>query len=263
VTWRINAWLAKAPTSRFLQAFPDECEGWARASVSPLLRLIDEQSIDAIYSTYSPASNHLLALLLKQQTSLPWVADFRDLWTEDFRYKEPSKSRREADRTLWASRQRLSDDPIPGTFVYSTFRAIHEAGGRFRGSPFIRVAENPETSNQSSVFYVPKDDRLLGYRSFNLDKLEGDDTYQREKTCLWIGEWLEVPFFHQRHVNLYINEFKKGLKEVKDNFDDDGDDEPPKKKLNDSQQSDPIIEDKAGQREEDPVQTTGSKRDDQ
>ena len=66
-----------------------------------------------------------------------------------------------------------------------------------------------------------------------------------------------------RSLGRSVNEFKKGLKEVKDNFDDDGDDEPPKKKLNDSQQSDPIIEDKAGQREEDPVQTTGSKRDDQ
>ena len=66
-----------------------------------------------------------------------------------------------------------------------------------------------------------------------------------------------------RSLGRSVNEFKKGLKEVKDNFDDDGDDEPPKKKLNDSQQSDPIIEDKAGQREEDPVQTTGWKRDDQ
>ena len=66
-----------------------------------------------------------------------------------------------------------------------------------------------------------------------------------------------------RSLGRSVNEFKQGLKEVKDNFDDDGDDEPPKKKLNDSQQSDPIIEDKAGQREEDPVQTTGWKQDDQ
>ncbi len=93
VDWRLNAWLASRP-------FPDEFEGWARASVSPLLRLINDQGIDAIYSTYSPASNHLLALTLKQQTSLPWAADFRDLWTEDFRYKEPSRSRRDADQRL-------------------------------------------------------------------------------------------------------------------------------------------------------------------
>ncbi len=66
-----------------------------------------------------------------------------------------------------------------------------------------------------------------------------------------------------RSLGRSVNEFKKGLKEVKDNFDDDGDDEPPKKKLNDSQQSDPIIENTADQREEDPVPTTGSKQDDQ
>ncbi len=65
-----------------------------------------------------------------------------------------------------------------------------------------------------------------------------------------------------RSLGRSFNEFKKGLKEVKDNFDDD-DDEPPKKKLSDPQENDPIIEGRADQREEDPVQTTGSKPDDQ
>jgi sec-independent protein translocase protein TatA len=65
-----------------------------------------------------------------------------------------------------------------------------------------------------------------------------------------------------RSLGRSVNEFKKGLKEVKDNFDDDGD-EPPKKKLTDSQQSDPIIEDKSEQHKEDPVQTAGSQQDDQ
>lgn len=66
-----------------------------------------------------------------------------------------------------------------------------------------------------------------------------------------------------RSLGRSVNEFKKGLKEVKDNFDDDGDDdEPPKKRLDDSRQSDPIIDGKADQRDEDSVQTAGSKHDD-
>lgn len=90
---RLENWLSNCP-------FPDEFAGWARASVSPLRRLVKSQGIDVIYSTYSPASNHQLAMKLKSQTGLPWVADFRDLWTEDFRYQERSASRQAADRRL-------------------------------------------------------------------------------------------------------------------------------------------------------------------
>lgn len=79
---------------------PDEYITWARRSIRPLLRLIENESIDIIYSTLSPASNHSLALELKRQTQLPWVADFRDLWTDDYRYRESSIKRQNAHREL-------------------------------------------------------------------------------------------------------------------------------------------------------------------
>jgi glycosyltransferase involved in cell wall biosynthesis len=59
---------------------------WAVRSYRACRRLIDDGRIDAIYSTYSPASNHLLAWWLRRTTRLPWVADFRDLWTDDYGY---------------------------------------------------------------------------------------------------------------------------------------------------------------------------------
>ena len=90
---RFDSWLFSRP-------FPDDYAGWARASLTPLRRLVEKQGFDAIYSTYSPASNHLLGMTLKRRTGLPWVADFRDLWTEDFRYREQSQKRQEADFRL-------------------------------------------------------------------------------------------------------------------------------------------------------------------
>jgi glycosyltransferase involved in cell wall biosynthesis len=81
-------------------SFPDVFETWAKRSVAPLRRLIDGQRIDALYSTFSPASNHMLGLILKKRTRLPWIADFRDLWTDDYRYLESSPSRRRAHRRL-------------------------------------------------------------------------------------------------------------------------------------------------------------------
>lgn len=81
-------------------SFPDECAPWAEASVRPILRLIPELGIDVLYSTFSPASNHLLAMKVREATGLPWVADFRDLWTDDYRYREASAPLRSAHRRL-------------------------------------------------------------------------------------------------------------------------------------------------------------------
>ncbi len=56
-----------------------------------------------------------------------------------------------------------------------------------------------------------------------------------------------------RSLGRSVNEFKKGLKEVKDDLDDDEEEEPPKKKLSDPDESERVIEDKAAQREDEPV----------
>jgi glycosyltransferase involved in cell wall biosynthesis len=93
VDWRLESWIAST-------SLPDDCIGWARKSVGPLLHRLEAGPIDLIYSTFSPASNHWLGLELKRRTGLPWVADFRDLWTDDCRYREPSPSRRASHRRL-------------------------------------------------------------------------------------------------------------------------------------------------------------------
>jgi len=116
----------------------------------------------------------------------------------------------EAARAEWSSRQKLSDHPIHGTFVYGDFRVVYNAGARYRGSPWIRSAGNPETKDTSFVFYTNKDDRLLGVTSYNLDRLEGDDTKQRERMSNWLADQVDTPFFYQRYVHLYVNEYHKG-----------------------------------------------------
>jgi len=93
IDWRLEA--LQSATS-----LPDDCIPWARRSVGPLTKQVRSQGYDVIYSTYSPASNHWLALELKRRANLPWVADFRDLWTDDCRYREPSPQRRAAHRQL-------------------------------------------------------------------------------------------------------------------------------------------------------------------
>ena len=55
--------------------------GWHRRPYKSTLRLIDANKYDAIISTYSPASTHEVASHIHKTTSLPWIADYRDLWS--------------------------------------------------------------------------------------------------------------------------------------------------------------------------------------
>jgi glycosyltransferase involved in cell wall biosynthesis len=93
VDWRLENWITT-------NCFPDDCIGWARRSLGTLRMRLATDEFDVLYSTYSPASNHWLALELKRSSGIPWVADFRDLWTQDCRYRPCSPARRAADRRL-------------------------------------------------------------------------------------------------------------------------------------------------------------------
>ena len=93
IDWRLERWLGQRHAL-------DSFVPWARGSVTVLQGLIEREKIDVIYSTFSPASNHWLALKMKRITGLPWVADFRDLWTDDYRYTESVPQRQHAHRAL-------------------------------------------------------------------------------------------------------------------------------------------------------------------
>lgn len=60
---------------------PDARQWWINPSTKYLVDYIKENKIDAIISTGPPHSMHLIALNLKRKTGLPWLADFRDPWT--------------------------------------------------------------------------------------------------------------------------------------------------------------------------------------
>ncbi len=77
---------------------PDPAVFWVLTSFFECRRIIEREGIDVIYSTYSPPSNHLLGWLLKKVSGLPWVADFRDLWTKDYCYPDYGRVHKWLDR---------------------------------------------------------------------------------------------------------------------------------------------------------------------
>jgi len=119
----------------------------------------------------------------------------------------------QANIDVWTQRERLSNQALDGTFVYGNNRVVYNAGGRYRGSPWIRPGYNHPTGNLCAyVWSVPDDDPILGEEEFNLDTLEPgrDGTRQREMTSFWIAGELGVPFSYQRYIHVYVNGVKRG-----------------------------------------------------
>jgi glycosyltransferase involved in cell wall biosynthesis len=63
--------------------FPDAQIGWYPAAVAGGTRLLAEGSFDLIFSSAFPITSHLIAWTLKRRSALPWVAEFRDPWSDD------------------------------------------------------------------------------------------------------------------------------------------------------------------------------------
>ena len=67
---------------------PDPRKFWIKPSVKYLSKYLKENPVDLIVSTGPPHSMHLIALGLKKKFDIPWIADFRDPWTDiDFYHK--------------------------------------------------------------------------------------------------------------------------------------------------------------------------------
>ncbi|MGW8314882.1 MAG: glycosyltransferase [Bacteroidales bacterium] len=61
---------------------PDARRFWIRPSIRYLKTYLKKHPVDAIVSTGPPHSMHLIALGLHRELGIPWIADFRDPWTE-------------------------------------------------------------------------------------------------------------------------------------------------------------------------------------
>ena len=74
--------------------------GWYWPAVKQADKIIKGTIVRAIYSSSPPYSTHLAALQLKHSHALPWVADFRDPWTEIGECDPPSPIHAYVDRKL-------------------------------------------------------------------------------------------------------------------------------------------------------------------
>lgn len=67
---------------------PDARLFWIQSSVKFLKKYLKENPVDAIISTGPPHSMHLIADKVHRATGIPWIADFRDPWTNIDFYRD-------------------------------------------------------------------------------------------------------------------------------------------------------------------------------
>jgi hypothetical protein len=84
--WKLDGILRRARLPTGLAAYlswPDELVGWIPTATWFAFRALRRYRPDVVYSTSSPVSAHVVALMVSRMTGLPWVADFRDGWTQN------------------------------------------------------------------------------------------------------------------------------------------------------------------------------------
>jgi len=85
----LAGWLSLVPYRLGLKrayaylTWPDGGNGWAPFALASALRAVRRDRPDVLFSTSSPYGTHLVALVVARLTGVPWVADFRDEWTEN------------------------------------------------------------------------------------------------------------------------------------------------------------------------------------
>lgn len=67
---------------------PDAKIGWKIPAVRKAMRVIRSHKIDLLFSSSPPQTVHLIARQLAKKSGLPWIADFRDPWTDAFWQKD-------------------------------------------------------------------------------------------------------------------------------------------------------------------------------
>lgn len=107
-------------------AIPDPEIIWFPFGLRAAFKSLRDEDWDALYSSSSPETDHLVAAVLKWRSGLPWIADFRDGWMFEplRRARTTSRFRRGIERLLEAVVMRSADAVVTvNEVIAADFRA--------------------------------------------------------------------------------------------------------------------------------------------
>jgi glycosyltransferase involved in cell wall biosynthesis len=140
---------------------PDPHIGWIPSAVKKAKEVMQSVRVDAIITTSTPNSVHLIGRRLKQYNDVPWIMDFRDPWVSNFLNKDYLK------RTPKTEKKDLALET----------NCLQMADGMVGVTPGL-VEEYKNRSNRSAVIYN-------GFDASDFPVNEGATTNKFELN--WVG----------------------------------------------------------------------------
>lgn len=147
---------------------PDANILWAFPAIIKAKKLVQTDDISLIYTTSPNHSTHLIGYVLKKVTGIPWVADFRDGWTENPLFKTSYKIRasiekymerkvlESADKIICATEPIACELKSAHTFIESTKFIVITNG--FDLDDFKNINNNEST--RFTITYTGKLDNI-------------------------------------------------------------------------------------------------------
>lgn len=155
---------------------PDPRVFWVKPAVQYALSILEANQIEAIISTGPPHSMHLIGQKLKKKTGLPWLADFRDPWSqwEVLKRMHPSPPVVQMHKKLERTVVRQADKVLAASPAMS--RQFNQLAKIQKVSPFVNGID-PEDAEQLGGEPAAQDKFRLVYTGLLNEK--------REPRMLW------------------------------------------------------------------------------
>jgi hypothetical protein len=154
----------KEKLAEFVRAtffIPDARVGWLLTAVKAGRELIERYDVDAIYTSSPPYTCALIGRALKRRTGLPWVAGFRDPWTEFLttpdRWAIPAAIDRSLERSVFTEA-----DAVECAWQGIVEDALRKYPTLDR-SKFHHVPNGFDSADMPNVDYVPNERFTVTY----------------------------------------------------------------------------------------------------
>lgn len=151
---------------------PDDHRFWVPYAVRLGLKAIKEHQIEIIFSTSGPYSSHLVAKKLAQRTGLPWIADFRDPWTQNMHrsgiaWREQIEEKMEQSVMEGATAITTVTHTFARNFLdkYPQIRRMEVIHNGYDPEDFMHIVENKNSQRlvfaYTGIFYQKRNPRLF------------------------------------------------------------------------------------------------------
>ena len=146
---------------------PDPQITWVPGAFLKGLSLIRKERPAVIYSSSPPNSCQVLGLMLKRVTHVPWIADFRDPWTEGIRRKQSYERSGVRRRLEHAFERRVieSADHI----IVTTEKTLEQFLAKYPAIPSSKYSVITNGFDAADFTVTRDGDRLLDDEPFQRD----------------------------------------------------------------------------------------------